>query len=230
MSLDTIIPGEIVNDELADWLTKLAARPDVQTVLEIGSSDGSGSTGAIVNGLLQKADTEWRMFCLEVSKPRFAALVKRYELLQPQMRFYNMASVPVEYLMPEKLVRRFYAEHPNWNICKYPVEEVLRWLKQDVAYIEEHRMPQGGIQKITKENAISSFDLVLIDGCAFSGWAEFALIEGAKFVVMDDTEDVKNHQANECLKWNSSKLGFKYELLAENKTLRNGFSVWSRFD
>lgn len=223
MSIETIIPPQIINDELADWLTKLAARPDVNTVLEIGSSDGSGSTAAIVKGLLSKASPDWRMLCLEVSKPRFESLVKRYELLQPKMRFYNMASVIRDHAMRQSEIRRFLMEHPNLNISKYPGDTVVGWFYEESNYIIDNKIEEGGIERIKQENAVDKFDLCVLDGSAFCGMAELHQVWGAKIIVLDDTEDIKHAHSVDMLK---NREG--YSLIAGNPKLRNGFEIWER--
>jgi hypothetical protein len=74
--LDLVIPPEIANDEFFEVITRVAAAPSVRTVLEIGASNGAGSTRALVAGLRTKPDPQ--LFCLEVSAPRFRELNARY--------------------------------------------------------------------------------------------------------------------------------------------------------
>jgi hypothetical protein len=47
-SLDSIIPPEIINDRLYSAIPNLARSAEIDTVLEIGSSSGVGSTDAFV--------------------------------------------------------------------------------------------------------------------------------------------------------------------------------------
>jgi len=68
--LDNIIPPEIKNDEFYEAIIKLTSTEKIKTILEIGSSDGSGSTKAFAEGLKRNSNNPI-LFCLEVSRPRF---------------------------------------------------------------------------------------------------------------------------------------------------------------
>lgn len=69
------------------------------------------------------------------------------------------------------------------------------------------------------------FDLVLIDGSEFTGTAEMNDIYGAKIICLDDINAYKCYEARQRLLNDSA-----YELLAENRLLRNGFSIFYRVD
>ena len=49
--LNYLIPPEIKNDEFYVAIQKICKEEDIETVLEIGSSSGGGSTEAFVTGL-----------------------------------------------------------------------------------------------------------------------------------------------------------------------------------
>ena len=72
-SITSLIPPEIKDDLFAATIRSIARRPDVHHVLEIGSSAGDGSTAAFVAGLREHA-ADARLFCMEVSLPRYRAL------------------------------------------------------------------------------------------------------------------------------------------------------------
>ena len=76
--LNRLIPPEIKNDDFYRAIQNIAKNEDIQTVLEIGSCSGQGSTEAFVTGLRENPNQP-TLFCLEISKPRFAELkiVKR---------------------------------------------------------------------------------------------------------------------------------------------------------
>ncbi|MCY7367257.1 MAG: hypothetical protein LH474_03810, partial [Chamaesiphon sp.] len=71
--LDRLIPPEIKNDDFYAIIQKIAREADIQTVLEIGSSSGGGSTEAYVTGLRDNPNRPI-LYCMEVSQPRFAEL------------------------------------------------------------------------------------------------------------------------------------------------------------
>ena len=69
---------------------------------------------------------------------------------------------------------------------------MLRWLEQDVAYVQEHGLSAPGIQTIKRAHGIERFDLVLIDGSEFTGTAEMEEVYGARWLVLDDIRTLKN--------------------------------------
>lgn len=219
MSLENLIPPEVVNDELSAWLTKLAARADVHTILEVGSSDGRGSTTALVEGMKQNPNNA-ALFCIEMSRTRFRALIERFGK-SPSVHCSWSSAVGLSGYMTEPEVCKFYSDHPT-NLNKYPLETVIGWLKQDIeAYYDcpNHHL----IELIKRENNIDAFDLVFLDGSAFTGLAELKMVLGAKIIVLDDTEDIKHKRSMEHL-INSND----YRLMAANPLLRNGYAIWER--
>ena len=76
-ALSQVIAPEIKSDEFYQLIKHLSATERLDTVLEIGSSSGEGSTEAFVTGLSQNPGSP-KLFCIEVSKPRFSELQQRY--------------------------------------------------------------------------------------------------------------------------------------------------------
>ena len=52
--LDKVIPSEINQDQFAEALEAAAALDDIKTIIEIGSSSGTGSTAALIRGALKR--------------------------------------------------------------------------------------------------------------------------------------------------------------------------------
>jgi hypothetical protein len=221
MSLETIIAPEIVNDELAHWLTRLARREDVKTILEVGSSSGDGSTQAIVNGMLE-AGHDQELFCIEMSKVRFDALKARYAAL-PFVHCFHGSAVPLDDYMDPEEVHEFYFEHPC-NIQKYPFPTVLGWLKQDLEAVKNcSPVPLMGV--IFRNSIKGVPDMAVLDGSAFTGYAELQEVYGAKFIVLDDVNDIKHWKSNEFL-----NNDLNYSMLRSNMSLRNGYAIFQRKD
>ncbi len=218
--LERIIPPEIKNDAFYHTIYRLAKSEPLSTILEIGSSSGEGSTEAFVLGIAENPQRP-TLFCMELSKPRFAELQKRYGSL-PFVKNYNVSSVPLASFPTENEITSFLDSTPT-NLNQYGHTEVLRWLKQDIDYVASANVPQHGIELIKKENNIKNFDLVLIDGSEFLGKAEFALIYGATFILLDDINAFKNYANYQFLL--SDPL---YELVEENTQLRNGYAVFKK--
>jgi hypothetical protein len=76
---------------------------------------------------------------------------------------------------------------------------------------------------IKHNHNIENFDLVLIDGSEFTGFAEFNKIYGAKYILLDDINGFKNYKTHQYLKNDKN-----YNLIIENYYVRNGFSAFSK--
>jgi glycosyltransferase involved in cell wall biosynthesis/predicted O-methyltransferase YrrM len=216
--LNRLIPPEIKNDEFYAAIQKIAKEEDIKTVLEIGSSSGEGSTEAFVTGLRENPNKP-TLFCMEVSKNRFAELKNNYKN-ESFVKCYNISSVSVKKFADEKEIIDFYhSNHTNLNL--YSLERVLGWLRQDIEYVNNSGVSDNGIQKIKHENNIDSFDLVLIDGSEFTGSAELDEVYGSKYICLDDINTFKNYQ-----NFNRLLNDPNYILINSNQNIRNGYAIF----
>ncbi len=218
--LNFLIPPEIKNDEFYAIIQQLARTEDIQTVLEIGSSSGGGSTEAFVTGLRNNPNQP-KLFCMEVSQARFAELNKRYER-ESFVKCYNVSSVAVEEFPDRSEVINFY-HNSNSNLKKFPLELVLEWLQQDIDYVKNAGVSINGIRQVKQDNQIDNFDLVLIDGSEFTGISELKEVYGSKFILLDDITTFKNYTNHQQLLADPN-----YILVSENTSIRNGYSVFKR--
>lgn len=231
MSIESPIAPEIIGDEFATALTELAALPDVHTILESGSAEGTGSTAALVKGILPQGYNEWvdelifdklppkSLHCIEISNTRFDKLLDRYKHL-PFFHAYKGSSVALKDFMTVGQIRSFHAEHKT-SLNKYPLPQVLEWLTEDLRAAALAK--QGVIKHIKSLYNITAFDLVLLDGSAFTGWAELMAVMGSKYIALDDIVDVKHFRSFNYLSEHDD-----YELLANNPLLRNGYAIFRR--
>ncbi len=236
--LDMPIEPEIKEgDGFYEDLKNLAATPEIKTILEIGSSCGEGSTKALFNGI-EKSAIDARLFCIESSIGRFNVLCKKYEAgshvnecacskyrhhyTLNMVNCYNVCSIPISQYMTADEVTGFYHNYKT-NLNNYPLERVIGWLEEEIGYIQENHIPDDGIRAIMQENDISCFDLVLIDGSAFTAEEELRVVYGAKYIALDDIIDIKNWMNYQILSNDSD-----YKLLKENKNLRNGYAIFAR--
>ncbi|TBR60236.1 glycosyl transferase family 1 [Westiellopsis prolifica IICB1] len=220
--LDEIISPEIKNDNFYHIIKEIVKQDDIKTVLEIGSSSGEGSTEAFVTGLRENQNNP-QLFCIEISQNRFTKLKKKYANYS-FVKCYNISSVSLESFPSINEIIKFYSS-TNTNLTHYPLEQVIGWLKQDIEYLKTSGLPQNGIKKIKEQNNIKYFDAVLIDGSEFTGTSEINEIYGAKYIFLDDINTFKNYQNHQRL-----TLDHNYELVIQNLSLRNGYSVFRRVD
>jgi glycosyltransferase involved in cell wall biosynthesis len=218
--LNRVIAPEIKDDALYALIKRLAATEKLNAVLEIGSSAGGGSTEAFVAGLSENPGHP-KLFCIEVSKPRFEQLQQTYANY-PFVFCYNRSSVSLDEFPSAETVTKFYREAPS-GLVKFPLEQVLDWLRQDMQYVREAGVKAGAIEAIMTEHGIETFDMVLIDGSEFTGEVEYSKIRGARIVLLDDTNTFK------CWNVRQEMLADPmYDLIADDQALRNGYSAFRR--
>jgi hypothetical protein len=223
-TLDTIIPAEITGDSLSNWLEKLAATDGVNDIVEVGGSDGTGSTSALIRGAMKNPRTNLmpvRIDTLEISLPRFQKLDHFCNSQTVLARAHRMCSTPISSWMTETQVRTFHAAHPELGVGKRDVEEVVGWLHADVAYSQDGRLIQNALEFLKETRKVNHWSIALLDGGAFSGMSDLKSVWGSEYLVLDDICDIKFYDGNEIL-----KKSWDYELIVENKILRNGFSIW----
>lgn len=218
--LDRIIPPEIKHDALYAAIYRLARSEHLETVLEIGSSSGEGSTEAFARGISENPFHP-TLYCMEVSTARFMALQQRYAS-NKSVVCYNVSSVPLESFPSEEEVLTFI-NTVDTALRAYSLADVISWLKQDIDYVRDSNVHQNGIERIKSEQGIENFDMVLIDGSEFTGQAEFKLIYGAKFILLDDIRAFKNYQNYITLLSDPN-----YELIEQQPMLRNGYAIFKK--
>ena len=218
--LSQVIAPEIKADAFYEIIRHLSATETLEAVLEIGSSSGEGSTEAFVAGLAQNPGSP-KLFCIEISKPRFQKLQETYKSY-PFVHCYNRSTVSIEQFPKPETVATFYHEVPS-GLRKFPLPLVLDWLRQDVQYVRESGVEAGAIEQIQADHGIDTFDMVLIDGSEFTGAVEYALIRGARLILLDDTNTFKCYNVRQTLLNDPM-----YDLVADDQELRNGYSVFRR--
>src|SRR5689334_21923012 len=218
--LNQLIAPEIKNDPFYAALVRVASDPEVKTILEIGASSGEGSTEALAAGMRQNPSRPM-LYSIEVSTPRFEALKARYAD-NPQVRPYNVSSVPLGKFPSPEQVAEFYQRYRT-SLNKYPLAEVLSWLRADMDYIQSSGVPREGIEWIRRENNIAESDAVLIDGSEFTGQAELELVMGARWILLDDVNGFKNLNGYQRLLREPS-----YLLREVDLNVRHGYAVFEK--
>jgi len=215
-----VIPPEVINDSFYEAIRHFVAQAEVGVVLEIGSSDGSGSTQAIVEAMTDKNVKE--LHCLELSKPRFQVLAERYSDM-PWVHCWNLPSIERHRMPTKSDVASFYHTELDSPIRQNRLNEVQRWLRQDIRYIDRNAWRETGINAAKKSADVDLFDLVLIDGSEFTGEAELDELYGATFILLDDVRTYKNLASYRRLNADPD-----YKLVAQDLRCRNGFAVFRR--
>jgi hypothetical protein len=197
------IQGEIkANDTLGVALSELAARADIQTIVEIGTWSGMGSTRCILEGILGSGNLEKHFVTFEVDADRHAQAVqnlKAYLSRMPNVDIVHGSLIRIEE-MPAYSARRMNKE----------------WYDADIALVS------GTPCRL--DLVPSRIDLLFIDGGEYAGEIEFRkLRDRSRVIVLDDTKTIKCGYARRQLLYDR---GFR--CLFDDQNLRNGCSGFER--
>lgn len=185
---------------LGRWLFHLCREPDVQSILEVGTWNGLGST-RLISRALQLREDSVNAVSLEINRSR------HMEALE------NLGASSKVKLLWGSLVQE--SEFDTSGLS----EVELGWLDED---LEALRGGTYGPAPLLKEDIPKKLDLVFLDGGEFSSYAEFKALESSlqKWLLLDDTFVRKNRAVEQELE--RSEL---FARVASGKD-RNGWSVW----
>ena len=158
--------GQIsIGTDIGRWIFFLSSLSDVETILEIGTWNGLGSSQLIAKGVcsnhLKRHDC--KVYGLEVDE----SLVK--------IATRNLRKYPFFSVVHGRIIE---SEHLDLEVL---VGNESEWVEQDVKMMQ------------SCPNVLSTlplrFDLVILDGGEFSTYAEFNTLENRikKYLILDDT-------------------------------------------
>jgi galactoside 2-L-fucosyltransferase 1/2 len=177
-------------------LNRLARMPDVRFVLEIGTWYGGGSSWCIAQGLRQSiSDPEkpdkW-LVTLEMFEPAWEYASQTLHRLP--VTCMKGGTVGVEgYLTPEQMTEDS-DDRSN--------EHYQLYYERDISLARES---PALLESLCSQN---NFDLVLIDGNEYTGFAEYLIVERVckpKYIAMHDTGTLKTRKVESALAQNSDK-------------------------
>lgn len=200
---------------LAQFIATLAEQADLKQVLVIGTSDRQRLDLLIEH--LGKNPNQPQLHCLESSRIEYASLKPRHEA-KGLIHCYLASSVPLNSFPNETDVIRFYLQTPG-KLQNYPLAEILRWLRNNIAEMEAGDMDDHPIQGILASSNSAHFDMVIIDGREFTGIAELQSIYGANIILLGCTQTFKNQRNLQLLMQDPN-----YKMVFSAPTLGNGFA------
>lgn len=237
-------PEIVKGDSLYNLIVKLVIEKKPTTILEIGSANGLGSTQAFIEGV-KSSGHECKMVCMEAN-------IDRWRELAINCRFHNFISCihgcssSASSYMSEHDIEKFMKEHGyRFNIKRHSVDTVKKWRSDEIDMIEkldldsDHPLTNQGaycdavlvaigksdITKNYEEYSNFVFDMVLIDGSAFTGDNDLDLCYGAKTIIMDDTMDIKCYHPMQRLLADD-----KYKLISSEPNYRNGYAAFEKVE
>ena len=198
-------------------IASLAARTDIRHVLAVGATN-SPQLEVLVEQLGNNP-VHPQLHCMESAHTPCTAMQQRHG----QKNFvhcHHASTVPLEAFPSATDVSQFYAT-TSGKLRDYPLANVLDWLRQDRAEMEATSLEPNGIQTLLGKLGLEQFDMVLIDGREFTGFAELQQLYGCKIILLACTQTFKNHHSLQQLVRDPS-----YQLVFADAEVSNGFAVF----
>lgn len=202
------MPEITLDDEFGRAIAATIHACRVQSVIEVGSWDGLGSTTVLMHALEPMPDKQ--LVCIEPDPHRHAAL-QTVVAGKPWITTVCRRSVS-----RETMSHREFSEvwRSPYNRLRYPEAQVREWWG-------EQRDGPGYLETLTDER----FDAALIDGCEFCGIDDFYMLKNrVRVLMLDDVyQAFKCAQAHEELRRDQH-----WECVWASAFCRNGASIWVR--
>ena len=193
-------------------LSALAARDEIQVVIETGTWDGTGSSLAIGQGLLNSGGV---LFTIEAVEEQW---------IHAQ---HNLAIYPVRCLLGVGVDTTNYPKIEDVEAVNGMEQMHKDWRNWHAAEKRlSDRYPVGLIKPICERYPVQ---FVHIDGAEFAGIDEYNVVRkycnDVKFIAMDDVRTFKNF-----INYKKLKNDPTWEVYKENVNERNGWAVFVRTD
>jgi hypothetical protein len=200
------MPEITADDSFGRAIIQTIRACNVQSVIEVGSWDGTGSTTVIMNALEPVVGK--RLVCIEANPERHAALAS-LTASREWVTTVCSRSVSRKAMTPKTFSDVWHSPH---NRLRYPEDLVRSWWNGQTD-------GPGYLESLTTE----TFDAALIDGCEFAGWDDYRLLrDRVRVLMLDDVfsaykcahahDDLRRQWGWHCI-WSSA-------------FVRNGASVW----
>lgn len=192
--------GQILDgSQFGTWIDKIITDYKPNTIVEIGTWKGLGSTKRIIDSIIKNNYS-----------PKFISLESNLTFYHTAVNNLKNFSDKVD-LVWGRLVEK---EDVDLFVSNNPItEEMNRWLNSDIVdYLECENV----IHKIPNQ-----IDFLLLDGGEFSTYAEWTILKDkTSIVALDDSKSLKCKQIREELLNDQS-----YKLIIDS-TDRNGFTIF----
>jgi hypothetical protein len=204
------MPEITLNDEFGRAIATAIRLCRIESMIEIGSWDGTGSTAVIVSAL--KDVPEPRLVCVEPDVHRHAAL-QRVVAGLPWITTVCRPSVSRAAMTPQTFEDVWNDPH---NKLTYPKELVREWWDETPP---DRPGERGYLETLTDER----WDAALIDGGEFCGYDDFRLLRDRVRVLMLD--DVFHAYKCSRAHWELGR-DPRWLCLWCSAFVRNGAAIW----
>jgi hypothetical protein len=207
--------GQInLGTNLGDHIYRLAQRPDIQTIVEIGTWNGLGSTLCVLEAI---KDSSKEFISIEAYKEM--CLTAERNLRQFQKSYggrFKLLNGTI--ITPEDL---------KWIDIQRITEEVKQGIAPNEIHVEHFKIwLQRDIETIACADNIlhlmpKNIDMLILDGGEYSTYPEWLkLKDRTRIFVLDDTRLLK------CKRIRQEMLDSnKYKVIVDNISERNGYTI-----
>lgn len=208
------MPAEItLADSFGQAIAITVRALGIESVLEVGSFDGLGSTKVFIEALRHASDP--KLTCLEADLMRHRELVMN-TVRHPWVECVRQSSISMDSLTPRDFDRDVW--HSPDNNLRYPREMVRGWW-------DETLMRLVSVESGYLEGTSETYDAALIDGDEFCGYDDYRLVKDrVRCLMLDDV-----FHAYKCARAHR-ELGDDpaWRLMWFDSTVRNGAAIWVR--
>jgi predicted O-methyltransferase YrrM len=209
-----MMPAEITSaDSFGQAITATIRAYAFESVLEVGSFDGLGSTQVFLEALRHASDPT--LVCLEADPARYRQLLVN-TAQQPWVRCVCQSSISLASLTPQNFDQDVW-ESP-YNALRYPRELVHGWWVAGQTFLE-------GVHAGYLESLNETFDVALIDGDEFCGYDDYRLVKDrVRCLMLDDAFHAFKCRRAHCELADDPA----WSLVWADANVRNGAAIWVR--
>lgn len=168
----------------------MCKKENVNIILDIGTSNGLGTTKCIVDAILDSNKTFYKIYSLEC---RLDRVMKAIDNLSNITNLYLLHGTIVNSIELEPLLKNLdwgYMLNSIWVSASENISTALSWLKEDMHYL---KTTPNVMSKIPEK-----LDLLVIDGSEFTGFIEFKkMFKNSRYIALDDVNSFKNRKSRE---------------------------------
>jgi len=177
------------------------------TIVEIGTWNGRGSTKCIIDALLPRTD-DYLFYTIECNLDRYNESKLYWDSILTDEHKSKIFLLHGSILNEDTIISK--------EILKQYLDFVELWFDEDVNWIKSsenvlYRLP-------------SHIDILLLDGGEYTTYSEFLLLKDrSDFILLDDSNMFKCRQIKEEL-----LLDDNYELVIDCPQERNGYTIFKK--
>lgn len=203
--------GQInLNTSLGISIYNLIKDYHITNILEIGTWNGYGSTMCVIRSIIDNKK-QCNFISIEANYSQFtlASLNLKNYKKYVQLLYGRITNI-------EDLVS--LDDYDSSFFIQYPKTLQKKWYQTDIK--QHHDAPNIYDKIISMTN--NTIDLLILDGGEYCTYGEFDKLKDiSNFIVLDDTNTIKNYKAAEVIRSSSSV----FKIVEDNRYDRNGYMI-----